>query len=130
MLTTQSVLENLSWLEDFTDYSRTDDSSKWRTDRPGLEVYRQAGFRIPSTSEPFSQIQLYGDFRDEGYILSYKQESNYPEARTRGGIEHFGGLGSEFMKAEHARPECGLLLNCYLPALEYACEEQLRGNCT
>lgn len=105
------LLDNVSGLEEYTDYPRVDEySRKWRSDRPSLEVYRDLGFLIPNAAAPFSQINLYGDFRDRGYILSYEQEI-FPEM-------------NEYIKAEHVNSaECSLIMNCYLPCVERVLEE-------
>lgn len=110
----KSILELIAGADDlseYSDYPRTDVYSRaWRCDRPSLEVYRKQGFLIPNVAEPFKQFNMYGDARDHGYILSFKQEL-CPEM-------------NEFIKAEHVdSSEAALIMNCYLPAIEHALQE-------
>ncbi len=116
-----NVLGHLSHLEDFTDHPRDDEQGVWRSDRPSLEVYRKLGFRIPNTDEPFRQINVYGDVRDNGYVLSYQQHSGIDfETKTLK-----PPLDYEFLEAKHVSPDANMIMSCYLPALQLACEEAL-----
>ena len=45
--------------------------------RHSLAFYRAFDFQVPFYSQKFTDPNIYGDARDDGYILSYRDESRY-----------------------------------------------------
>lgn len=91
-----NALKHADILSEYTDYPQTAYS---RPQRPSLAWYKSFNCKIPSHDN-----RCYGDSRDPGYILGY------------------GNFNTRPVQVDHRHAK--LIADCYLPAIEYALNEE------
>lgn len=91
-----------------------DDHYKYSS-RCSLEAYRKINFKIPfSPKDHMKEVSHYGDFRDNGYILSYngwRAKTSHPTVEG----------------AKMAFTDLEVITNCYLPSVASDLEVSVPG---
>lgn len=90
------------------------DDKKQYPSRPSLDLYKEINFEINYDGSKKSKLRCYGDFRDNGYILSYNNyHLNYFKKENRG--VHVEGSTYSFH-------DIALIGSCFLPSLASSLE--------